>query len=185
MPVCPGACCAFASSACVDTRGAFGCSAEFDGVFQGDLSRCADEGVECRSANGACCLLSFLGYDHACVPDTTEFECRLTVGTFLADRSCDDAPCATTICPGTEGCCESHRTPGCSDADCCRAVCAVDPNCCSPYNRLAWDEVCVDIANRRCGDGNGGYCAYDGADLNDDGAVNLLDYRLFQNSFRP
>jgi hypothetical protein len=48
---------------------------------------------------------------------------------------------------------------------------------------FAWDDICVSLANRLCGDGAGGYCASHLADLNGDGVVNLQDYAFFQNSF--
>jgi len=50
------------------------------------------------------------------------------------------------------------------------------------YSLYSWDDVCIEIANRVCGDGKGGYCAWRLADLNGDGVANLLDYGIFQAS---
>jgi len=47
----------------------------------------------------------------------------------------------------------------------------------------SWDAACVEVANRLCGDGTGGYCAARLADLNGDGLVDLRDFGFFQNLF--
>ncbi len=36
-----------------------------------------------------------------------------------------------------------HPAPGCGEPECCDGVCTIDSTCCS----LAWDQICVDIAN--------------------------------------
>jgi hypothetical protein len=97
---------------------------------------------------------------------------------------CSAASCPISLCPGTGACCTPHRSAACSDVDCCQTVCSVDPWCCIDYPPfLGWDDICIDLANSLCGDGHGGYCAVHLSDLNGDGVVDLLDYRLFQNSF--
>lgn len=115
----------------------------------------------------------------------TAFECALSAGAFREGIDCAAAGCPDSLCPGEGDCCTPHRSPGCNDATCCQAVCSVDPYCCVDYYAaiLGWDDLCIDLANRLCGDGKGGYCAVHLSDLNGDGIVDLRDYQLFQNAF--
>jgi len=53
---CPGACCAFASSACTDQFGRQTCEQSFQGEFQGQGTRCTNTEIACPSAHGACCV---------------------------------------------------------------------------------------------------------------------------------
>jgi len=186
--LCPGACCAFSSSACIDSYDQQSCETFFDGVFQGNGTRCTDEAIECPGEYGACCAQFASGPGYGCADGdgVTAFVCALygVGGQFTPGVDCAQAGCSATICPGEGDCCTPHRSLGCSDAECCRTVCGVDPLCCVQEFQLgSWDAACVQLANRMCGDGNGGYCAVHLSDLNGDGVVDLLDYRLFQNSF--
>jgi len=186
--LCPGACCAFSSSACIDSYDQQSCETFFDGVFQGNGTRCTDEAIECPGEYGACCAQFASGPGYGCADGdgVTAFVCALygVGGQFTPGVDCAQAGCSATICPGEGDCCTPHRSLGCSDAECCRTVCGVDPLCCVQEFQLgSWDAACVQLANRMCGDGNGGYCAVHLADLNGDGIVDLRDYQLFQNEF--
>ncbi len=58
---------------------------------------------------------------------------------FDAPASCGPAG------PGGR-CDEPHLTPGCFTTPCCETVCGFDPQCCD----VAWDQLCVDIAESEC-----------------------------------
>lgn len=59
---CPGACCAFLSSACTDRFGRGLCEFPLQGEFQGDGTACTDLQIACPSHLGACCVsLSLFG----------------------------------------------------------------------------------------------------------------------------
>ncbi len=45
-------------------------------------------------------------------------------------------------------CCMIHDTPGCSCGECAAEVCEILPDCCE----VAWDELCVVVAEAVCGD---------------------------------
>ena len=84
----------------------------------------------------------------------------MTIATLVCGAECGSIPTC-----GSGGSCEAvHEGPGCDDDDCCGAVCAIDPYCCV----VAWDEMCVLLADGACGgpspdlDGDG---RVDGADL--------------------
>lgn len=226
---CPGACCAFTSSACTDRFSLEECEQFLEGEFMGHGTRCTDSQIACVSELGACCVpppaggppspnsaartgmadvhaslrsqgrrLAVSGRDwsqrqnlrvagkssESCLDRVTAFECALLLGQFHLQKTCTGVECPRGLCPGLEDCCTSHRSLGCRDENCCRTVCGADPWCCLPeLSFFAWDDICVSLANRLCGDGAGGYCASHLADLNGDGVVNLQDYAFFQNSF--
>ncbi|MFK7958979.1 MAG: hypothetical protein AB8G96_00500 [Phycisphaerales bacterium] len=48
--------------------------------------------------------------------------------------------------PGVGSCFVSRETPGCEWGPCCTAVCSLMPECCGS----AWDEMCVELAQRLC-----------------------------------
>ncbi len=182
--ICPGACCAYSSSACTDNLGEEHCQTQFDGVFQGRGTSCADDSIACPSTLSACCIFTWnTGGTFECYEAFTEFECTQALGTFSEHKRCDQAECSQVRCPGEGDCCTPHRTVGCNNEKCCAEVCAADPNCCSPSSRLVWDDVCVSLANRLCGEARGSYCASHLSDLNGDGEVNLRDYQIFQAGF--
>lgn len=43
-------------------------------------------------------------------------------------------------------CLQVHGAGGCNNAACCNTVCGFSPDCCL----VAWDEVCVELANQNC-----------------------------------
>ena len=114
-----------------------------------------------------------------CHDGLTPFECALVQGDFVESATCQTAGCPTTLCPGLGDCCVPHRSNGCSDETCCRTVCAMDPFCCLAFGG-GWDDVCIELANRLCGDPNDGFCAARRADINGDGRVDLLDFGAYQ-----
>lgn len=182
--ICPGACCAFSSSACTDNLAEEHCKTQFDGVFQGPGTRCTDDSIACPATIGACCIYTWnTGGTFDCFNAFTEFECTQSQGTFSEHRRCDQVECSQVRCPGEGDCCSPHRGVGCNDEKCCAEVCAADPNCCSPNARLVWDDVCVSLADRLCGETRESYCAPRVSDLNGDGEVNLRDYQIFQAGF--
>lgn len=176
---CGGACCALNSSNCVQARSLTDCEELYKGHYQGDGSNC-DTAIDCPNATGACCLP-----DGKCANSST-FQCILELGEFAGEGvACTSVSCSSDPCESTESCCHPHRSSGCSDADCCQLVCAADPFCClakfSPSN--LWDAICVDWANRLCGDGSGDYCGEAQSDLNHDGVVDLQDFSRMQQTF--
>lgn len=99
------------------------------------------------------------GIDAFCCESAWDDLC-VTIATLVCGAECGSIPTC-----GSGGSCEAvHEGPGCDDDDCCGAVCAIDPYCCV----VAWDEMCVLLADGACGapspdlDGDG---RVDGADL--------------------
>jgi hypothetical protein len=117
-----------------------------------------------------------------------------------AGRGCTDADCCTTVCEVDPTCCsqvwdqqcadladarcnqcgltdasclEPHDTAGCNDQTCCDLVCKFDPICCSQV----WDQLCADIARRRCA-----FCI---EDIDRSGSVDGGDLGLLLNSWGP
>lgn len=48
--------------------------------------------------------------------------------------------------PKAGSCFQSRKTPGCEWGPCCAAVCSMMPECCTS----AWDDLCVELADRLC-----------------------------------
>ncbi len=93
----------------------------------------------CR--DGSCCELVCADPDFAyCCSEDWDFGCSLRASAVC---SVTPVPCGGS---GAGSCVQAHGTPSCSDASCCENVCAVWSNCCE----LAWDSICVSMANQLC-----------------------------------
>jgi len=80
-------------------------------------------------------------------------------------------------CPGTSSCCEVHLSPGCNREACCTTVCDADLDCCTQ----SWTLGCRRLADDLCANT---VCVCDAlGDFDADGAVDLSDFRRFQNCF--
>ena len=71
--------------------------------------------------------------------------CKLDWDQICIDLQ-EDA-CAGLSCPGAQPCESTFDQPGCSDQTCCRTTCDHDWYCCY----IEWDQYCVDLAARLCG----------------------------------
>ncbi len=91
-------------------------------------------------ADIACCEL-ICASDVACCTASWDAYCA-----FVASLTCDAPPPVPCGSPSAGSCTEPHATPSCSDAACCNTVCSFVPACCS----VAWDAVCVSIADGNC-----------------------------------
>ena len=74
----------------------------------------------------------------------------------LAGTAFADPPAACGPAGAGGRCDEPHATPGCFTTPCCEVVCGIAPDCCA----IAWDQLCVDIAQSEC---NGLVCPSYGA----------------------
>ncbi len=91
-------------------------------------------------SDSACCEL-ICASDLACCTAGWDAYCA-----FVASLSCDAPPPVPCGSPSAGACNQPHTTPSCSDAACCTTVCAFVPSCCT----VAWDAVCVTIADGNC-----------------------------------
>lgn len=191
---CGGACCVLGSS-CIDSDHPLAttsvplskclCESLFGGVFQGESTCCTDPVPEiaCPQPRGACCL-PFPGLSSGCTDGMTEFQCAYDRGQFQGNYTlCSNATCPRGPCPGTEPCCEIHRSAGCEDPECCTRVCTIDPACCfvSFFDTPEWGPICVKKASQICGNG-GPYCPIP-QDFDANLHVDLKDYAVFQRAF--
>lgn len=87
-----------------------------------------------------CCEL-ICASDPACCTATWDAYCA-----FVASLSCDAPPPFPCGSPSAGACDQPHSTPSCSDEVCCSTVCEFVPSCCT----VAWDTVCVTIADGNC-----------------------------------
>jgi hypothetical protein len=95
------------------------------------------------------------------VPSHSLLVAKEPVAPVANDLSAADSPAANAApdlqavgCPGTEGCCIAHGSPGCDNFSCCDIVCGAEPFCCF----AAWDSDCASYAQTLCGSTCGGSC---------------------------
>ncbi len=148
---CPGACCVYHSTSCVDGLSGWRCEQDFEGDFQGPHTKCSDQHT-CTSMTGRCCVSS---PETPCRQGLTEIECTSAGGIFSVGEICGLNACPTNACPGEGDCCIEHRNRGCEDSECCLSVCQMDPYCCLGNS---WDGACVSMASDVCNTGPAPYC---------------------------
>jgi hypothetical protein len=129
--------------ACVCAADPFCCAAVWDPSCAAQAAGC---GADCPSTcgNGAC------GAAESCVscPDDCGL-CPAKCGDGSCNpsggESCAKCPEDCGACSGD--CCASTLTPWCGSGEVLGCVCALDPACCV----LAWDSLCVAVAEAACG----------------------------------
>ncbi len=167
-----------ANPACCETSWGIGC-ATAAGTLCGGGSYCHDTGACCRTdgtcfnlqnrgqcdasggrwLSGGICTVDACSFgacckdDGVCQDDVTALSCQLVGGRHQGTGS----SCSLVQCPACSGegdCCAANGTPGCDNRACCRAVHDMEPFC----GLVEWDELCVELATRICGNGDGTYC---------------------------